>query len=322
MIRRFGVAGAAVGVLLAVSAGLTLGGCESSDEEEEALGGCWVHDGSRGVLVLLTKDGEVKAVASGFGKADYMAARKGTGTLWVSDSAAARLTRISGSGTKELYVSGFVSPEALAVDPDSGDVYLSDPGAREVVALDSGGSVLWRSGLDFPPRSLALAGGDGRLILTLALTDRLEPLVYGLEPADGAVVFERFLPHGNYALSADPEADCFWLVNGEALEKRSLADGSLLLTVTGLGSPRVVGAMGDGCWVYDAAGKDLILVDGDGEAAAMVENLPGTPELSTLEDKVWLTVRGADLVALYDSTGQRELRVSTVLSPSPLAAVR
>ncbi|MCX7020829.1 MAG: hypothetical protein NTW26_00885 [bacterium] len=301
---------------------LILGGCEPSAEETAGLGGCWVLDGSQGVLVLLSKDGDVETVADNFGDADYMAAEAQTGTLWVCDSDAARLIKISNSGQKELYVSGFVHPESVAVDSDTGDVYLADSGALEAVALDSDGNTLWRSGLDSPPRSIALAGGDARVVLVLTIINQNGFHVLGLDPTDGGTEFELVLEGGYYDLSADPDADCFWLATGDALEKRSLSDGSLLVTVDGLGSPRVAGAMGDGCWVFDAAGMDLLFVDTDGVVTAEVEDLPGTPELSTLEDKVWLSVREADLVALYDSTGEREVRVSTILDPSPLAAVR
>ena len=301
---------------------LVLGGCEPAAEETAGLGGCWVLDGSQGVLVLLSKDGDVETVVDNFGDADYMAAEAQTATLWVCDSDAARLVKISNSGQKELYVSGFVRPEAVAVDSDSGDVYLADAGALEVVALDSDGDTLWRSGLDSPPYALALAGGDARVVLVLTLTGNMgEFHVLGLDPADGATVFDLVLEGGYYSLSADPDADCFWLSTGDFLQKRS-AEGSLLLTVEGLGSPRVAGAMGDGCWVFDAAGMDLLFVDAGGDVSAEVEDLPGTPELSTLQDKVWLSVREADLVALYDSTGEREVRVSTILDPSPLVAVR
>lgn len=316
--RRYTGAAVAVSIIIVV-----LGGCEPAAEETAGLGGCWVLDGSQGVLVLLSKDGDVETVVDNFGDADYVAAEAQTATLWLADSDAARLVKISNSGQKELYVSGFVHPEAVAVDSDTGDVYVADSGALEVVALDSDGNSLWQSGLDSPPRSLALAGGDARVVLVLMLTNNMNEFrVLGLDPSDGATVFELVLEGGYGDLSADPDADCFWLTTGDCLEKRSLSDGSLLATVEGLGSPRVAGAMGDGCWVFDAAGMDLLFVDGDGDVTAEVEDLPGTPELSTLGDKVWLSVRDADLVALYDSTGAREVRVSTILDPSPLAAVR
>jgi hypothetical protein len=318
LLRRYTGAAAAASIIIVA----VLGGCEPSAEETAGLGGCWVGDGSQGVLVLLSDGGDVEAVADDFGEADYMAAEAQTATLWVCDSDAARLVKIANSGQKELYVSGFVRPGAVAVDSDSGDVFVADPGALEVIALDADGNGLWRSGLDSPPRSIALAGGDARVVLVLTLVSNNEFRVLGLDPGDGAAVFETALEGGYYALSADPDADCFWMATGDVLEKRSLDDGSLLLTVDGLGSPRVAGAMGDGCWVFDAAGMDLLFVDADGEVTVEVEDLPGTPELSTLEDKVWLSVRDSDLVALYDSDGEREVRVSTILEPSPLVAVR
>jgi hypothetical protein len=301
---------------------LALGGCEPAAEEAAGLGGCWVLDGSQGVLVLLSKDGDVETVVDNFGEADYMAAEAATATLWLSDSDAARLVKITNSGTKELYVSGFVRPGAVAVDSDTGDVYVADSGALEVDAFDNDGNPLWRSGLDSPPRALALAGGDARVVLVVTQAASIDFHVLGLDPADGSTVFDLDPGGGFYDISADPDADYFWLAVGDSLQRRSLDDGSLLLTVGDLGSPRVVGAMGDGCWVFDAAGRDLLLVDGEGGVTAEVEDLPGTPELSTLGEKVWLSVRDADLVALYDSTGTRGVRVSSILDPSPLAAVR
>jgi hypothetical protein len=299
---------------------LILGGCEPAAEETVGLGGCWVLDGSQGVLVLLSKDGDVETVVDNFGEADYMAAEAATATLWLSDSDAARLVKITNSGAKELYVSGFVHPGAVAVDSDTGDVYAADPGALEVVALDTDGNPLWHSGLDSTP--IALAGGGARVVLVVTQAAGVDFHVLGLDPADGSTVFDLVLGGGYFDISADPDADYFWLAVGDSLEKRSLDDGSLLLTVGELGSPRVLGAMGDGCWVFDAAGMDLLLVDGEGDVTAEVEDLPGNPELSTLGEKVWLSVRDADLVALYDSTGTRGVRVSSILDPSPLAAVR
>jgi DNA-binding beta-propeller fold protein YncE len=308
----------AVGVIIA----LALGGCESTAEETAGLGGCWVLDGSQDVLVLLSKDGDAQTVVSNFGEADYITAESATATLWLSDSDAARLVKITNSGTKELYLSGFVRPGAVAVDSDTGDVYLADTGALEVDAFDTDGNPLWQSGLDSTPIALALAGGNARVVLVVTQATGVDYHVLGLEPADGATVFDLDLGGGYYDLSADPDTGYFWLAVGDWLEKRSLDDGSLLLTVGELGSPRVLGAMGDGCWVFDAAGRDLFLVDSEGDVTAEVDDLPGTPELSTLDEKVWLSVRDADLVALYDSTGTRKVRVSSILDPSPLAAVR
>jgi DNA-binding beta-propeller fold protein YncE len=309
-------------VVAAVGFVLALGGCEAPAEEEAGVGGCWVYDGSQGVLVLLSEDGEVETVVGYSDGVDYMAAEAQTATLWVADADAARLLRISNSGDKELYVSGFVRPGSVVVDPDTGDVFLCDAGALEVIALDSGGTILWRSGLAHQPRRVVVAGGEARVVLVQTLMSKDEARILGLDPADGATSFELVLRGGFYDLSADPDADHFWLATGEVLERRSAADGSLLLTVDGLGDPRLAGAMGEGCWVYDAAGRDLLLVDSDGNVSVEIEDLPGTPELSTLEDEVWLAVRDADLVALYDSTGSREVRVSTILDPSPLAGVR
>ncbi len=317
-----GLAGAVKAVLVSVVTLLVLGGCEMPVEEEPGIGGCWVYDGSQGVLVFLSDSGEVEAIAFDPGGVDFMAAEPQTATLWVTDSDAARLLRVSDSGDKELYISGFVHPESVVIDPDTGGVFLADPGALQVIALDQEGFILWRSDLTHPPRQLAVAGGDARILLTRTSVSNNEFGIVGIDPADGSTVFELALSGSHYDLTADPDADHFWLATGEALEKRSLADGSLLLTVEGLGDLRVAGAMGDGCWVYDTAGLDLLLVDADGDLQTEIEDLPGTPELSALGDRVWLSVQEADLVALYDSTGVREVRVSTILDPSPLAGVR
>lgn len=305
-----------------VSVLLALGGCSDTLEEEPGIGGCWVYDGSQSVLVLLSDSGEVEAIVTDPGGVDFMAAEPQTATLWVTDTDAARLLRVSSSGNKELYISGFASPSSLVIDPDTGGVFLADTEALQVVAIHQEGSILWRAGLAHPPCQLAVAGGDARILLARTVMSNNESGFVGIDPADGTVVFELTLPAGHYDLTADPDADHFWLATGEVLEKRSLADGSLLLSVEGLGNPRVAGAMGDGCWVYDAAGLDLLLVDGLGNLQTEIEDLPGTPELSALGDKVWLSVKEADLVALYDSTGEREVRVSTILDPSPLAGVR
>ena len=127
---------------------------------------------ARGIIALVTADGEVRQVADGIAFPNGMVVTPDNRTLIVAESMAGRLTAFDiaddGSLSNRRTWADGIGADGICLDADGAVWAQSGPMDTACVRVREGGAVLERVGLDRSPFACMLGGPDGRTLFILA----------------------------------------------------------------------------------------------------------------------------------------------------------
>lgn len=127
---------------------------------------------ARGIIALVTADGEVRQVADGIAFPNGMVVTPDNQTLIIAESMAGRLTAFDiaddGSLSNRRTWADGIGADGICLDADGAVWAQSGPMDTACVRVREGGAVLERVGLDRSPFACMLGGPDGRTLFILA----------------------------------------------------------------------------------------------------------------------------------------------------------